>query len=185
MGPGSALAIDPVRGETIAPFSGNLPTNPNIPFGLAIDEPGAQMLSTPRGSEPESAKEELSPMKAVKSAFKTGSKLSPVLSALTGINPLSALALTTPALLASEFAEGDPNFTPGVSGPEGSAAQGGGPAFPGGLPQAQPGANAPQGPVVPGMPEAVFHDGVYYNRFTGQPITPEEFLSILSNARGL
>ena len=178
--PGS---VSPSAGETggfepmALDFSPPVESGGFAPMGLGLPAP-----SIP-GVLPAPADEAANPLsEAFMKALKTMMKVDTVAS-MTGVIPPGATTLLgTPIMAMSQFAEGDPNFAPGVSGPEGNAAQGGGPAS---LPV--PGPNSITQPLVqpnPPAPPPSFDQGDYANRLTGAPLTPDQFMALLTQARG-
>ena len=171
----------PMDLPNIAPPPSVSPLPSVTPMDLPNIPPPPSITPMPNANTPNPLSE------AFKNAFKTMAKVDTVASMTGVIPPGMTTLLGTPILAMSQFAEGDPNFSPGVSGPEGNAAQGGGPAslpVPGPNSITQPLVQPGPSPVAP-MPQASpFDQGDYANRLTGQALTPDQFMALLTQARG-
>jgi hypothetical protein len=117
-------------------------------------------------------------------ALKMSSNRNLVMNSLTA--PFTMGSMTAPMTLGNallEFGEGDPNPASGrgVSGVDSGFGTGGGPSA---LPPATPGAPpTPSSPIQDPSSNIVFQNGQYFNRFTGAPVTPDEFFQMLSGAK--
>lgn len=196
--PGSGFAAPGMTpeygGPNVSPAAAvsNVPINPiqpTVPAPAEVPMLDRLASNTPatRESEPVSFGNSLTT--GLKRGFTTGtvaSLLSPQLALPTSIG-------ATIASMISDYFSAAPDETGAVPGNPlyGGASPGfgvpGSPSFGGGAEGQERSAlptPAPASPTPSPGNNIVFHNGIYYNRFTGAPVSPEDFLKELSNIKG-